>query len=110
MIHYHGLPITPATVANYAIQAGHAFVSYAHKDQLGTAVEIAQSFALDNGAFSSWKNGNPVKDWTGFYGIYMNHQIDQKNQLIVMFVFVQEVLVNIQQLELMLGGQEWQKL
>jgi len=32
MIHYHGLPITPATVANYAIQAGHAFISYAHPD------------------------------------------------------------------------------
>ena len=67
MIHYHGLPITPATVANYAIQAGHAFISYAHPDQLGTAVDIAQSFALDNGAFSAWKSGNPVKDWTSFY-------------------------------------------
>ena len=39
MIHYHGFPITPATVANYAVQAGHAFVSYAHPDQIGTAIQ-----------------------------------------------------------------------
>lgn len=67
MIHYHGLPITPNTVATHAIQAGHAFVSYAHSDQLGVALEICQSFALDNGAFSAWKQGNSVKDWTAFY-------------------------------------------
>jgi hypothetical protein len=67
MIHYHGLPITPATVANYAVQAGHAFVSYAHPDQVGTAIEVCQSFALDNGAFSAWKSGKPINDWTKFY-------------------------------------------
>ena len=72
MIHYHGLPITPATVANYAIQAGHAFVSYAHKDQLGIAIEIAQSFAIDNGAFSAWRSGKPVEDWTNFYDWALN--------------------------------------
>ena len=67
MIHYHGLPITPATVAHKAIEAGHAFVSFAHADQLMVAIEVCQSFALDNGAFSAWKSGNPVKDWTKFY-------------------------------------------
>jgi len=50
MIHYHGLPITPATVANYAVQAGHAFVSYAHADQIGIALKICQSFAINNEA------------------------------------------------------------
>jgi hypothetical protein len=67
VIHYHGLPITPTTVANYAVGGGHAFVSYANPEQIGTAIEICQSFALDNGAFSAWKSGNPIKDWTGFY-------------------------------------------
>jgi hypothetical protein len=42
-------------------------VSYAHPDQIGTAIEVSQSFALDNGAFSAWKSGNPIKDWTKFY-------------------------------------------
>jgi hypothetical protein len=72
MIHYHGLPITPATVANYAVQAGHAFVSFAHPDQVGTAIEVCQSFALDNGAFSAWKSDKPIKDWTQFYDWALN--------------------------------------
>jgi len=67
MIHYHGLPITPATAAAKAVDAGHAFVSYAHADQLGLAVEVCQSFAIDNGAFSAWKSGKPVQDWRPFY-------------------------------------------
>jgi hypothetical protein len=67
LIHYHGLPITPCTAAVAAINAGHAFVSYAHADQLGTAIIACQSFALDNGAFSAWKSGNPVADWSDFY-------------------------------------------
>lgn len=67
MIHYHGLPITPATAAVAAINSGHAFVSYQHPEQLGVAAEVCQSFAIDNGAFSAWKSGNPVVDWTSFY-------------------------------------------
>lgn len=67
MIHYHGLPITPATAAEVAIRSGHAFVSFAHPQQLGLAVAACQSFAIDNGAFSAWRSGNPVKDWSGYY-------------------------------------------
>lgn len=72
MIHYHGLPITPATVAAKAIEAGHAFVSYAHPDQLSIAIELCQSFAIDNGAFSAWKSGKPIIDWNGFYDWALN--------------------------------------
>ena len=67
MIHFHGLPITPATAAQKAIDAGHAFVSFAHSDQLGVAVECAQSFAIDNGAFSAWRAGKPIVNWSEFY-------------------------------------------
>jgi len=67
MIHYHGLPITPATAALRAINGGHAFVSFRHPDQLTLALEVAQSFALDNGAFSAWRSGEPVTDWTQYY-------------------------------------------
>lgn len=67
MIPYHGLPITPATAAVKAIETGHAFISYAHADQLGLAVEVCQSFAVDNGAFSAWKKGAPILDWSKFY-------------------------------------------
>lgn len=72
MIHYHGLPITPATVAFFAINNGHAFISYAHPEQLSIALEISQSFALDNGAFSAWKSGNPIKNWQPFYDWALN--------------------------------------
>lgn len=67
MIHYHGLPITPATAAVRAIDAGHAFVSFMHSDQLAVAAEVCQSFAIDNGAFSAWRSGKPVQNWGPFY-------------------------------------------
>lgn len=67
MIHYHGLPITPNTVACSAISSGHAFVSFRYPSQLGLVLEVAQSFAVDNGAFSAWKSGKPVNDWNEFY-------------------------------------------
>lgn len=67
MIHYHGLPITPATAAVHAIGGGHAFVSFRYPDQLGTVLECASSFAVDNGAFSAWRSGQPITDWSEFY-------------------------------------------
>ena len=67
MIHYHGLPITPATAANEALKAGHAFVSFINKTQLSVVLDTCQSFAIDNGAFSAWKTGSPVQDWQPFY-------------------------------------------
>lgn len=67
MIHYHGLPITPMTAAEVAVRAGHAFVSFAHPGQMGLAVAMSQSFAVDNGAFSAWRAGKPIADWTKYY-------------------------------------------
>lgn len=67
MIHYHGLPITPATAAAKAISGGHAFVSFANSDQLSLAIDVCQSFGVDNGAFSAWRNGNPVENWSPYY-------------------------------------------
>lgn len=67
MIHFHGLPITPATAAAKVMTGRHAFVSFAHPQQLDVAMEVCQSFALDNGAFSAWRSGNPITDWTPYY-------------------------------------------
>lgn len=67
MIHYHGMPITPATAAARAVSSGHAFVSFHHPEQLGLALDVCQSFAVDNGAFSAWRSGKPVVDWSPFY-------------------------------------------
>jgi len=67
VIHYHGLPITPETAAVRAVEAGHAFVSFRTPHQLGMAAAVCQSFAIDNGAFSAWREGNPILDWRPFY-------------------------------------------
>jgi hypothetical protein len=67
MIHYHGLPITPDTCAVAAVGGGHAFVSFPNREQLGVAVSVCQSLAIDNGAFPAWRAGNPVQDWRPFY-------------------------------------------
>lgn len=67
MIHYHGLPITPASAAAEVLQGRHAFVSFPNRDQLPIAIECCQSFAVDNGAFGAWRAGEPVTDWMPFY-------------------------------------------
>ncbi len=67
MIHYHGTPITPATAAARVLRARHAFVSLAHPEQLEIVARVCQSFAVDNGAFSAWRSGKPIKDWRRYY-------------------------------------------
>lgn len=67
MLHYHGLPITPETAAVAAVSGGHAFVSFRHPSQLSLAAAVCQSFAVDNGAFSAWRSGVPVTDWSEYY-------------------------------------------
>jgi hypothetical protein len=67
VIHYHGLPITPNLAAIEAVSGGHAFVSFLRPDQLALALDYASSIAVDNGAFSAWKSGNPITDWEPFY-------------------------------------------
>lgn len=57
MIHYHGGPITPQSAAIALWKARHAFLSFAHPEQLPIAAEVCQSFALDNGAFTFWRRG-----------------------------------------------------
>ena len=67
MKHYHGLPITPENAAIAAVSGGHAFVSFRYPQQLGVVLEVCSSFAVDNGAFSAFKSGEPVTDWSRYY-------------------------------------------
>jgi hypothetical protein len=66
VIHYHGGPITPETCAYRVWSGRHAFVSFAHPGQLELAAAVCQTFALDNGAFSFWKQGGEP-DWDTYY-------------------------------------------
>lgn len=65
VIHYHGGPITPVSAAVSAWSCRHAFVSFEHPGQVSVAAEVAQSFALDNGAYSAWRAGRSC-DFSGY--------------------------------------------
>jgi len=67
MIRYHGGPITPEVVALDVWTGRHAMVSHAHPEQLDTALAVAASVALDNGAFSVWRSGHTF-DADAYYG------------------------------------------
>jgi len=66
LIHYHGGPITPERSAFSIWKGRHAFISFAHPEQIGIASLVCQSFALDNGAFSFWKSKKEVR-WEDYY-------------------------------------------
>ena len=66
MIHYHGGRHSTWQVAIEIWQRRHALVSFADPQQLPIAAEVAQSFALDNGAFSVWKQGIEA-NWGAYY-------------------------------------------
>lgn len=68
MIHYHGTPIGgPHDRAAETLIGRHAFVSFAAPSQLDLVMEVCQSFAVDNGAWSAWKGGKPITDWAAYY-------------------------------------------
>jgi hypothetical protein len=48
------------------LKGRHAFISYAAPETLPIAVEFCQSFALDNGAFSVWRQGMEP-EWSKYY-------------------------------------------
>lgn len=68
MIHYHGTPLG-GTVDDCAafFRGRHAFVPWSYTAQLTIVAEVARTFAIDNGAFSHWKKGEPQADWSSYY-------------------------------------------
>ncbi len=64
-VHYHGTPITPLT-ALYQLTGRHFCVSYARPETIRRAHDIGQSVMLDNGAYTAWRQGRPVK-WQAYY-------------------------------------------
>ena len=66
MIHYHGGRHSTWQVAVAIWKRRHALVSYADPQQVAIAADVAQSFALDNGAFSVWKQGIDI-NWISYY-------------------------------------------
>jgi hypothetical protein len=67
MIPYHGTPCgaTREDVARF-LKNRHALISFYRPEDIGTAAEVCQSFCVDNGAFSAWKNKETIC-WEGYY-------------------------------------------
>lgn len=61
MIHYHGTPIggSRQDAARFLI-GRHALVSFAYQQDMPIVADVCQSFVLDNGAFTAWKQGGEV--------------------------------------------------
>jgi len=67
VIHYHGGRHSSWQVAVEIWKRRHALVSHADPQQIVIAADVAQSFVLDNGAFSVWKQGIEA-NWPAYYG------------------------------------------
>jgi hypothetical protein len=57
VLHYHGGRHSTWQIAVESWRRRHALVFFADSKQIMIAAEVAQSFGLDNGAFSVWKQG-----------------------------------------------------
>lgn len=72
MIKYHGTPCGGRREDVARFLAGrHAMVPFEHDkndaEDVCTAAEVCDNFVVDNGAFSAWRSGNAVTDWSAYY-------------------------------------------
>ena len=68
MIIYHGTPFggDRAGVARF-LSGRHALIPFPRQEDCAIAFDVCQTVVFDNGAFSAWKQGDPVTDWAGYY-------------------------------------------
>lgn len=70
MRHYHGTPLggprdAVARLCRYGRR--HFLVPFGRDEDLPIIAQEAAGFCLDNGAFSAWRTGKPITDWTPYY-------------------------------------------
>lgn len=76
MIRYHGGPITPEPAALAAWKRSHAMISFANKEQVELAFAVADSVALDNGAwpiFASGKGAIDIPAYLDWVNLWRKH-------------------------------------
>jgi hypothetical protein len=68
MIHYHGTPCgaTREDVARF-LSGRHALIPWLRSEDIGTAAEVCQSLCLDCSAYTAWKTGAPIADWSEYF-------------------------------------------
>jgi hypothetical protein len=68
MTPYHGTPAGGKREEAYRFLKGrHALVPWVRPEDLPTVAAVCQSFCLDNGAFTAWKQQKPITKWEGYY-------------------------------------------
>ena len=66
MIHYHGMSEGGSARDTIGLATGrHCFISFERPQRLEIIADVVQSFALDNGAYSAWRQGKK-HDFAGF--------------------------------------------
>lgn len=67
MIHYHGTPCGgPREQAAKFLRGRHALIPFVRPEDIATAADECQSFCVDNGAFTAWKQDIAI-DWNDYY-------------------------------------------
>jgi hypothetical protein len=68
MIHYHGTPIggSRQDIARFLV-GRHALIPFSRQDDVGAVLDFCQSFVLDNGAFTHWKQGKGEIDFDAYW-------------------------------------------
>jgi hypothetical protein len=67
IIHYHGTPCGgPREQVAKFLRGRHALIPFVRPEDIATAAEECQSFCIDNGAFTAWKQGVAI-DWNEYY-------------------------------------------
>jgi hypothetical protein len=76
VIRYHGGPIYPLKTASDLWIGRHGLTSFEHPEQVATMAEVCQSFVIDNGAFSKWRDGTGivnVDEYAAFVRVWQRH-------------------------------------
>lgn len=68
MIVYHGTPFggDRAGVTRF-LRGRHALIPFPRPEDCETAFAVCQTVIFDNGAFSAWKRGEPITDWSAYH-------------------------------------------
>ncbi len=76
MLHYHGTPCGgPRQDVARFLSGRHALIPFPRPEDVGAAAEVCQSFVIDNGAFTIWKQGGTldVKAYAAFVEQWFRH-------------------------------------
>lgn len=68
MRHYHGTPMGSkrSEVAKFAVNR-HLLIPFGRPEDLSIVADVSAGFIFDNGAFTAWRSGTPITDWSDYY-------------------------------------------